>query len=88
MRFIIATYLILGSSLLLSAQNQVDDQGRKSGYWKVDYPNGRTQYEAEFIEGRPVGEMIRYYENGAVKARMNFDATGRRCYMRSPSVRN
>jgi antitoxin component YwqK of YwqJK toxin-antitoxin module len=61
-------------------QNQLDDQGRKTGPWKVDYPNGKTLYEAEFLEGRPVGLMIRYYENGAVRARMNFDSDADRSY--------
>jgi antitoxin component YwqK of YwqJK toxin-antitoxin module len=53
--------------------NQLDVQGRKTGPWKVDYPNGKTQYRATFLEGRPVGEMVRYYETGAVQARMDFD---------------
>ncbi len=74
--------LILTGTLTVSAQNQLDEQGRKSGHWKVDYPNGKTLYEAEFREGRPLGEMIRYYENGAVRARMNFDDSGIRCYTR------
>jgi antitoxin component YwqK of YwqJK toxin-antitoxin module len=72
--------LMLGAILTVSAQNQVDEEGRKIGHWKVDYPNGRTLYEADFKEGRPVGTMIRYYENGVVRARMNFDSTGKRCY--------
>jgi len=71
---------MLGAVVTVSAQNQTDEQGRKTGHWEVDYPNGRTLYEAEFKEGRPVGTMIRYYENGSVRARMHFDSTGTRCY--------
>lgn len=82
MRLRIFIALILGCGLSIAAQNQLDEQGRKTGHWKVDYPNGRALYEAEFKEGRPVGLMIRYYENGAVRARMNFDSTGTRCYAR------
>jgi antitoxin component YwqK of YwqJK toxin-antitoxin module len=78
LRFFIG--LMMGAVLTLPAQNQLDEQGRKYGHWKVDYPNGRTLYEAEFKEGRPVGTMTRYYENGAVRARMNFDSTGSRCF--------
>ncbi|MCK4747758.1 MAG: toxin-antitoxin system YwqK family antitoxin [Bacteroidales bacterium] len=61
-----------GASCLLG-QNLLDEQGRKTGPWKVDYPNGKTLYEATFKDGRPVGLMVRYYENGAVRARMKFD---------------
>jgi antitoxin component YwqK of YwqJK toxin-antitoxin module len=56
----------------------VDQEGRKTGHWKVEYPNGKTQYEGDFIEGRPVGEMLRYYEKGGIRARMLFEADGSR----------
>jgi len=82
MRFLIITCILLASAQTVSAQNQLDEQGRKSGRWKVDHPNGRTLYEADFFEGRPVGEMIRYYENGVIRARMMFDSTGIRSYAR------
>lgn len=55
-------------------QNLMDEHGRKTGPWKIEYPNGSTLYEASFHEGRPVGKMIRYYESGAVRARMDFDS--------------
>lgn len=64
----------------MQAQNLVDQEGRKTGHWKVDYPNGRTQYEADFVEGRPVGEMLRYHENGMLGARMLFEAGSSRNY--------
>lgn len=74
--------LLLSVAVAVLGQNQVDEQGRKSGHWKVNQANGRTLYEADFIEGRPVGEMIRYYESGAVRARMVFDSDGVRSYTR------
>jgi antitoxin component YwqK of YwqJK toxin-antitoxin module len=61
------------SGVALQGQNQLDEQDRKTGPWKVEYENGRTLYEANFKEGRPVGELVRYYESGAVRARMMFD---------------
>lgn len=64
----------------LLAQNQLDEQGRKTGPWKVDYPNGLTLYEGEFSEGKPVGLMLRYYEGGALRARMNFDPDSDRSF--------
>ena len=68
-------------ALALLGQNQLDAEGRKTGHWKVDYPNGRTQYEADFEEGQPVGEMLRYYENGALRARMMFEPGGNRSHV-------
>lgn len=64
---------VLALSTGIEAQNRLDEQGRKTGHWKVEYPGGGTLYTAYFVEGKPVGEMIRYYENGAVRARMQFD---------------
>jgi antitoxin component YwqK of YwqJK toxin-antitoxin module len=73
-------FLFLIVALPLVGQNQLDDQGLKTGPWKVEYPNGRTLYEATFVAGKPVGEMIRYYDNGGVRARMMFDTTLDRSY--------
>lgn len=70
----IVLIVILGN-LSISGQNQLDDQGRKTGPWRVEYPNGSTLYEATFHEGRPVGLMIRYYDNKAVRAKMVFHPT-------------
>jgi antitoxin component YwqK of YwqJK toxin-antitoxin module len=70
-------YLILGIFVWacqgVTGQNLLDEQGRKTGPWTVTYPSGKKRYEATFSEGKPVGEMVRYYENGAVQARMLFD---------------
>jgi antitoxin component YwqK of YwqJK toxin-antitoxin module len=67
--------LIMGMSLVTLGtlgQNRLDEQGRKTGPWRVEYPNGNTLYEGAFVEGKPVGEMTRYYESGAVRARITF----------------
>jgi hypothetical protein len=70
---IITIGFFLAMALSLQGQNQVDEKGRKTGHWQVEYPNGKILYEADFVEGLPVGVMVRYYENGVVKARMRFD---------------
>lgn len=57
----------------IHAQNQMDEQGRKTGPWRVEYPNGQTLYEGTFLEGQPVGEMTRYYDNGSLRAKIHFD---------------
>jgi antitoxin component YwqK of YwqJK toxin-antitoxin module len=74
--------MMLSGILALHGQNLVDEEGRKTGHWKVEYPNGKTFYEADFVEGHPVGEMGRYYETGAVKVRMLFEADGQRSVAR------
>ena len=71
-----------GKDPVSTAQNQLDAQGRKTGHWRVEYPDGDVRYEATFVEGRPVGEMVRYYENGQVQARMHFDSAADRSYTR------
>jgi antitoxin component YwqK of YwqJK toxin-antitoxin module len=61
----------LFGAILIQGQNLLDNEGRKTGHWKVDYSNGLTRYEGNFEKGRPVGELLRYYENGAIQARMD-----------------
>lgn len=73
--------LLLWGALALQGQNLVDEEGRKTGHWKVEYPNGLTQYEADFELGHPVGEMLRYYEKGGLKARLIFEAESKRNYV-------
>lgn len=42
-------------------------QELKTGY----YPEGQLRYKGYFADGKPVGELLRYYPEGNVKARMN-----------------
>jgi antitoxin component YwqK of YwqJK toxin-antitoxin module len=72
--------LFLLLTLFVQGQNLLDDQGRKTGHWRAEYPDGKVLYEADFMEDLPVGEMVRYYENGLVKARMKFEPGGERSF--------
>ena len=65
----------------MQGQNLVDGEGRKTGHWKVEYPNGKIHYEADFEKGNPVGEMVRYYESGGLRARMLFETGSKRSYV-------
>ena len=76
MKQLLILITIFASLGALNGQNQLDEQGRKTGPWKVEYPNGKTLYEGSFVEGKPVGLMIRYYDSGVIRAKMNFDAQG------------
>ncbi len=73
MKHLIILITMISGMLAVNAQNQLDEQGRKTGPWKVEYPNGKTLYEGSFIEGKPVGEMVRYYDTGRIRAKMYFD---------------
>ncbi len=72
--------LLVISSLLLSAGisaqstdtlwNQTDALGQRQGYWKKSYPDGNLIYKGFFKDGKPVGTMVRFYENGARRAEL------------------
>ncbi|MFI5203265.1 MAG: hypothetical protein ACHQF2_02125 [Flavobacteriales bacterium] len=40
------------------------DNGRKTGLWKLYWPNGKIKSEVEFKNGRASGKFTSYYENG------------------------
>jgi antitoxin component YwqK of YwqJK toxin-antitoxin module len=68
-------------SVITSAQtdtvfNQSDAQNLKQGWWKKSYPTGKLMYKGFFKDNKPVGEMFRYYETGALKASMVYDMNG------------
>jgi antitoxin component YwqK of YwqJK toxin-antitoxin module len=53
--------------------NQTDAKGLKQGYWKKLSPNGKLLYKGFFKDGKPMGEMRKYYESGDLKAIMIYD---------------
>ncbi|MDE5612823.1 MAG: hypothetical protein K2I90_12505 [Odoribacter sp.] len=48
---------------------QIQGQEMKRGY----YPDGKLRYQGYFKEGKPVGELLRYYPEGKLKAKMNYE---------------
>lgn len=52
--------------------NYTDINGLKQGYWDKKYDNGKTEYEAYFIDGKPVGEYKRYNNKGDLTALLKF----------------
>ncbi len=56
--------------------NQVDAQGRKQGKWIQTTPQGITVYEGEFKDDQPVGVLKRFYDDGTLKAEMNYRPSG------------
>ena len=59
--------------------NQVDSRGLKQGYWKKYYPGGNLMYMGFFRDGKPAGELRRYYESGALKVDMVFTGAHEGC---------
>ena len=59
--------------------NQVDSRGLKQGYWKKYYPGGNLMYIGFFRDGKPAGELRRYYESGALKVVMVYTGTDDLC---------
>jgi antitoxin component YwqK of YwqJK toxin-antitoxin module len=68
MKNFIFTILILLPFLVFSQENNTDANGLRQGLWKKQYPNGKSMYEGQFRDGKPVGEWKRYFEGGQVKA--------------------
>jgi antitoxin component YwqK of YwqJK toxin-antitoxin module len=62
--------------------NQTDTKNQKQGYWKKSYPNGKLMYKGFFKDNKPAGEMLRYFESGALKAVLNYDNTGEYAHAR------
>jgi antitoxin component YwqK of YwqJK toxin-antitoxin module len=72
--------LLIFSSILLSAGmsgqstdtlwNQTDSQGLRQGYWKKSYPDGNLIYKGFFKDGKPIGRVERFYENGTRRAEL------------------
>lgn len=69
--FSICAYAQPGSKI-----NKTDSQGRKQGLWQKYYPTDTMQYQATFVNDKPVGELIRFYEDGSLQAIINYDADG------------
>lgn len=81
---ILLTYYYLFSASLYSQEtiNQLDNQGRKTGYWRVLYDNGKIRYEGSFIDDKPVGEFKRYYPGGLIQAHLVYSENASVVYAR------
>jgi antitoxin component YwqK of YwqJK toxin-antitoxin module len=83
--FVVSLFLL---SMIVGAQqkdtvfNQTDARNLKQGWWKKSYPNGMIMYKGFFRDNKPVGEMQRYYETGALKASMLYDSKGEYAHAR------
>lgn len=67
MRKLFVLSLLVAVTLSLFAQVE---------YKKTKYPNGNTKMEGNFQNGKPVGEVLRYHENGKLQGVQVFDKNG------------
>jgi len=56
--------------------NKKDENGNRTGLWIKFYENKLPAYIIYFKAGKPIGEYLRYHENGARKARLFYDKDG------------
>ena len=85
-RFKIAILALLVFPVLASAQNigqegdtklnYTDINGMKQGHWITKFSNGKTKYEAYFVDDKPVGEFKKYNSYGNLYAVLNYSADG------------
>ena len=71
--------LILSSINPVSAQNRIDNQGRRQGKWIKTDTDGSRIFEGEFKDGKEIGVFKYYYPDGKLKIRNTFTIPGRYC---------
>lgn len=71
---LVFTNLLLSFGILAQPSdtvwNQTDAMGQKQGYWKKQTQDGNLMYKGFFKDGKPVGKMERFYEDGSRRAEL------------------
>jgi antitoxin component YwqK of YwqJK toxin-antitoxin module len=68
--FVLLTINGFSSAFSDTLWNQTDENGWKQGLWKKDYPNGNPLYKGYFLDNKPVGKMLRFYDDGNLRAEL------------------
>ena len=74
---LLAAVTLLGISA--TAQNRVDNQGRRQGHWVRMDKDGTKIYEGDFVDGQETGTFTYYYADGTVRMRNVYSVPGVRC---------
>lgn len=56
-------------SMIASAQNKTDKEGRRQGQWIDYHDNGKIKSKGSFVNGFPVGEFIYFTDKGVLYAK-------------------
>jgi len=70
----VITILLSMLCLAVIAQNVVDKNNMKQGKWVKFDDDGNKVYEGTFKDDKPVGEFLRFFENGKLRSRQIFNA--------------
>jgi len=65
--YFLAVLMLL--SMVVSAQNKTDKEGRRQGQWIDYHDNGKIKSKGSFVNGFPVGEFIYFNEKGVLYAK-------------------
>lgn len=66
-------------SNMLTAQNRIDNQGRRQGHWIKTDKDGSRIFEGDFVDGKETGVFNYYYPDGTLKIRNTYTQPGRYC---------
>lgn len=80
--FVLCLTIFSGISAQEKAPNQLDKAGKKTGVWESYYDNGKVKSHGTFIDGHPIGELLKYYPGGILQAQMLFDGSGKTSYVK------
>ena len=63
------------------ALNRIDQEGRKQGLWKKNYPDGNLRYKGHFMDDKPTGVFKNYYdESDSIQSIRVFSDSGQVAY--------
>ena len=72
--FLLMCLMLPTSSQENETLNFTDERGLKQGKWIKFYENKNPQYEGYFSDNEPVGEFIRYLEEGGLSSILLYDS--------------
>jgi len=77
-----AFFLFVSALCAQVSINQHDQSGKKTGLWETYHDNGKIKSRGTFLDGHPVGELLKYYPGGILQASMIFNETGSTSYVK------
>lgn len=68
---------IFNNDFLIAEGGTIDKQGRKQGYWKEYYLNGKLKNEGEYLDNQKYNKWKYYYENGKAEQIGKYNKNGK-----------
>lgn len=78
-------YILLFTNAIAFAQpkesfNVQDKNGKKQGYWRKYYDEGKLRYEGNFKDNNAIGVFKYYYPTGQLKATNTYSENGKKAF--------